>query len=83
MRNTLREICEITGGRLTWGDPETVVRHVGYDSRQMLGDDLFVPTLGARVDGHHFIDKAFAAGSADALSSRPGRVTQAGPIVTV
>ena len=83
MRNTLREICEITGGRLTWGDPETVVRHVGYDSRQMLGDDMFVPTLGARVDGHDFIDKAFAAGAAATLSSRPGRVTEAGPIVTV
>ncbi len=83
MRNTLREICDITSGELIWGDPGTVVRHVGYDSRQMLGDDLFVPTIGARVDGHDFIDKAFAAGAAATLSSRPGRITEAGPIIQV
>ena len=83
MLNTLREICEITGGRLTFGDPDTVVRHVGYDSRQMLGDDLFVPTIGARVDGHDFIDKAMAAGAIATLSSRPGRVTELGAVITV
>ena len=57
-------------GRLLGGDPLTPVRHVSFDSRDIPEDTLFVPTRGARVDGHDFIEKAFAAGAAATLTER-------------
>ncbi len=70
MEYSLREITEITGGRLLYGDPEALVHHVTFDSRSMQGDDLFVPVIGERTDGHRFIKSAFAAGASASLTSR-------------
>ena len=39
------------------------VRRVATDSRDENGDGLFVPIIGARVDGHDFIDKAIEQGA--------------------
>ena len=70
MEYSVGQICEITGGRLLKGDPAAVLRHVSFDSRTMLGDDLFVPVPGEKVDGHRFISGAFACGAAASLTSR-------------
>lgn len=83
MELTIREICSIVGGILLCGDADTVIRHVSFDSRKMEGDDLFVPTIGARVDGHDFIEGAFANGAAATLTSRTGKVTGTRPYVFV
>ena len=83
MELTVREICLIVGGIQLCGDGETVIRHVSFDSRTMLGDDLFVPTLGARVDGHDFIESAFENGAVATLTSRTGKVTGSRPYIYV
>ncbi len=83
MEMTLKEICDITGGILLCGDPSLVIRHVSFDSRLMLGDDIFVPTAGARVDGHDYIDSAFANGAAATFTSRSGKLTGTRPTVYV
>ena len=83
MELTVREICMIVGGILLCGDAETVIRHVSFDSRSMQGDDLFVPTIGARVDGHDYIDSAFKNGAAATLTSRRGKVTGTRPYIFV
>lgn len=44
---------------------------VAFDSREVRQGDLFVALDGENTDGHRFVDKAFAAGAAGALVSRP------------
>ena len=70
MEYSVKQICEITGGRLLCGSPDTLLHHVTFDSRAMLGDDLFVPVPGEKVDGHRFIGGAFACGAAASLTAR-------------
>ena len=70
MEYTAGKIAEITGGRLLAGDPDTRLHHISFDSRTMQGEDLFVPTVGEKVDGHRFIQSAFANGAAATLTAR-------------
>ena len=39
------------------------IKHVTTDSRQVLGDDLFVAIKGPRFDGHDFAPQAVADGA--------------------
>lgn len=70
MNLTIREIAEITGGKILCGDEETRLRHLSFDSRDIPEDCLFIPTIGARVDGHDFIAGAFEKGALAALTAR-------------
>ena len=74
MDYSVRQICGITGGKLLFGDPETRLHHVTFDSRTMLGEDLFIPVPGEKVDGHRFIGGAFACGAAASLTAREDAV---------
>ncbi|HEY5071521.1 MAG TPA: UDP-N-acetylmuramoyl-tripeptide--D-alanyl-D-alanine ligase [Caulobacteraceae bacterium] len=65
---TSKEIVAATGGRLA-GDAFSA-HGVSIDSRTLRPGDLFVALAGER-DGHGFLDQAFAAGAAGALTSRP------------
>ncbi|MGR6963637.1 UDP-N-acetylmuramoyl-tripeptide--D-alanyl-D-alanine ligase [Geodermatophilus sp. URMC 61] len=67
---TLSEVAEAVGGRLTRGDG-TVTGKVTVDSRAVVPGDLFVAVPGERVDGHHFVGAAAAAGAVAALTTRP------------
>ncbi len=44
---------------------------VEMDSRDVRPGDLFVALKGEAMDGHKFVDKAFAAGAAAAIVDRP------------
>ena len=69
---TLAEVAELTGGRLTAGDPGVAVTGaVTLDSRAVGPGDLFVAVAGERVDGHDFLAAAAAAGAVGALCARP------------
>ena len=65
---TAAEIAEATGGTAS-GDFQ--VSGVEMDSRDVRGGDLFVALKGEAMDGHRFVDKAFANGAAAALVDRP------------
>ena len=69
MNITIKDILEATGGRLIRGREDTVVRHISLDSRKMSGDDLFVPIIGEKTDGHRFIGGAFELGAVAAFTS--------------
>ena len=44
---------------------------VAFDSREARRGDLFIALSGEDTDGHRFLDKAFAAGAAGAITSQP------------
>lgn len=65
---TAQEIADATGGT-AYG--EFQVSGVEMDSRDVRSGDLFVALRGEAMDGHRFIDKAFAAGAVAVLVDRP------------
>lgn len=65
---TSAEIAAATGGT-AYG--EFQVSGVEMDSRDVRSGDLFVALKGDAMDGHRFIEKAFASGAAAALVDRP------------
>lgn len=80
---TVRDLVKACGGRLLCGAPDEPIRHISIDSRHMKGQDLFVPIIGEKVDGHQFIDGAFAAGAKAALTSRHDQMEDCHPWIRV
>ncbi|HJV04962.1 MAG TPA: UDP-N-acetylmuramoyl-tripeptide--D-alanyl-D-alanine ligase [Actinomycetota bacterium] len=68
-RRSLAEIAGAVEGAVAGEDVS--VSRVAVDSHEVTGGDLFVALRGERVDGHDFVDGAFAAGAAAALVDRP------------
>jgi UDP-N-acetylmuramoyl-tripeptide--D-alanyl-D-alanine ligase len=75
----LSDVARAVGGLLLGDD--AVVGSVAIDSREVVPGSLFVALPGTRVDGHRFVDEAFARGAAGVLV-RDGH-TVAGPAVHV
>jgi UDP-N-acetylmuramoyl-tripeptide--D-alanyl-D-alanine ligase len=63
---TAQEIAASTDG-VVHGD--FAVTGVAFDSREIGPGDLFIALKGEATDGHHFVDRAFAAGAAGAIVS--------------
>ena len=63
-----QEIAAATGGIASG---EFQVSGVEMDSRDVRSGDLFVALKGEAMDGHAFVDKAFANGAIAALVDRP------------
>ncbi len=61
---TIRDIVNITGGRLLCGDENKVIKEFSIDSRTGNEDSIFVPIIGERVDGHRFIEGALTTNGA-------------------
>lgn len=70
---SLRQIADITGGRLDGVDnPDAVVTgFVEFDSRKVAAGGLFVALPGERVDGHDFAQAAVDKGAVGVLAARP------------
>lgn len=67
---TVQEVLDWTGGSLLQGDPEKVIRHVHFDSRQMEKEGMFVALTTGQRDGHQFIEGAIQNGAHSVLLSR-------------
>ncbi|MCD8369637.1 MAG: UDP-N-acetylmuramoyl-tripeptide--D-alanyl-D-alanine ligase [Clostridiales bacterium] len=80
---TVRDILAATGGHLLCGDENVRLSHISIDSRNMKGEDLFVPLIGEKVDAHRFIEKAFETGAVATLTSRHEAKTDARPWIDV
>ncbi len=52
---TLRKIADITGGKLTGGNPDAPITAFVTDSRVVTATDGFIALKGARFDAHDFI----------------------------
>lgn len=66
---TAEDLIRASGGRLLQGSDKTRIGHISLDSRKMKGDDLFVPVIGERADGHRFICQALEQGAAAVFTS--------------
>lgn len=65
---TAEEIARATGGTASG---EFQVSGVEMDSRDVRSGDLFVALKGEAMDGHRFVENAFAKGAAAVLVDRP------------
>jgi UDP-N-acetylmuramoyl-tripeptide--D-alanyl-D-alanine ligase len=65
---TAQEIAAATGGTVS-GD--FIVSGVEIDSRDVIEGDLFFALKGAAMDGHRFVEAAFAKGATAAVVDRP------------
>ena len=65
---SIKEILEITGGKLLSGNTDQFIRDVCVDTRKITKEDcLFVALKGQKVDGHSFVKNAFELGAAACL----------------
>jgi len=67
---TLRQIAEITGGRVHGNADIVVDAPATLDSRAAEAGGLFVAIAGEHTDGHEFAAQAVGAGAAAVLASR-------------
>ena len=72
---TLTKLAEVTGGQLVVPEGSQILEEKEIsgavnDNRKIEKDNLFIPMVGARVDGHDFIEDAFSKGALAALSER-------------
>lgn len=69
MRLTVKEIVEAVKGVLLSGDENTEILGACIDSRQAAKQDIFVPLIGEKVDGHKFIKQVLENGTTASFTS--------------
>jgi len=85
MKKTLKEIQAMVGGTgLAIQFEDVVATGVTIDSRMVVAGNLYIPIIGARVDGHDFIPAVLKDGAAAVLWQQdvPGMPTDV-PVITV
>ncbi|GAB1410504.1 UDP-N-acetylmuramoyl-tripeptide--D-alanyl-D-alanine ligase [Desulfovibrionales bacterium] len=70
MNMTLQDIAQAMGTCCDTGG-DLRVQHVQIDSRKVQPGDLFFCIVGQRLDGHHFVQQAIAAGAGAVVASTP------------
>ena len=76
MKNmTLKKVAQVVDGQLILPEDgqtlaDSVIMGAVNDNRKIEKDCLFIPMVGARVDGHDFIEDAFSKGALASLSER-------------
>src|SRR5262245_41278706 len=66
---TLRELISGLKARSVFGDLDTEILGLAYDSRQVSAGDLFFAIRGTRLDGNRFMPKAIAKGAVAVVSA--------------
>ena len=69
MRLSTAQVAKAVDGQIIFGDKNQIVSHISLNSKEMQGQDLFVPLIGARVDAHRFLASAFENGAVCAFTS--------------
>lgn len=64
------EIIEATKGTLLSGDLDFDIKGFNQDSRKIKPNDMYIPIIGERLDGHAFIQSAFDNGACAILTSQ-------------
>jgi UDP-N-acetylmuramoyl-tripeptide--D-alanyl-D-alanine ligase len=65
------QIMAAIGGNLLQGDPQTPLRGLSTDSRQVQSGELFVALRGEKFDGHQFLEAVARAGAGAAVVMAP------------
>ena len=66
----IREIIEATNGQLLSGCLDDYVSGFSQDTRKINKGDMYIPLIGERVDGHHYIEQAFLNGASATITDR-------------
>ena len=66
----LKYIARACGGELSKGSPDTAVRRVCTDSRQVRAGDLFLALSGERFNGHDYLSEVANKGAAAVVIER-------------
>lgn len=80
---TVKDILSATGGALLCGDENTALTDICINSKEAKEGDLFVPIIGARVDGHRFIESALQTAAATLTSEHDNVVIADKPYIRV
>lgn len=65
------ELLTAVGGQLLWGSLDKVFTGVTTDSRKVATDNLFIPLVGEKFDGHDYITQCFNSGASICLTQKP------------
>ncbi len=64
------ELIAAVDGQLLWGNKERVFNGITTDSRKVTKDNLFIPLVGERFDGHDYLEQCFDSGAAICLTQK-------------
>lgn len=71
VRSLLAASPDLAATAQIFGDPDTAIDGLAYDSRQVTPGGLFAAWQGGAFDGHRFIDAALDRGAVALLAERP------------
>ena len=71
MRISIEELARVSGGRILFGHEGIGFDNITTASGKIKGNDLFVPVIGEKTDGHLYIRPAFENGAEMALTQEP------------
>lgn len=67
---SIKEIIKAVNGILMKGNEETLITSVTTNSKEIGKQGLFIPILGEKVDGHHYINNALDNGAIAVFTSK-------------
>ncbi|MGB3111652.1 MAG: UDP-N-acetylmuramoyl-tripeptide--D-alanyl-D-alanine ligase, partial [Candidatus Omnitrophota bacterium] len=67
---TVREIADVTGGKLKTGDESAVVKGLSIDTRSIRPGEIFIALKGQNFDGHDYIEEAVKKGASGLIVER-------------
>ncbi|QXM05810.1 UDP-N-acetylmuramoyl-tripeptide--D-alanyl-D-alanine ligase [Crassaminicella indica] len=70
MKLSIQEIIEATKGKLIKGDISDFVYGISTDSRSIKSNELFIPLVGEKFNGHDFIESVAKIGVSAVLTSQ-------------
>lgn len=71
MEKNLTELLALLSTAEVGGDKNKTIKAVAYDSREVVEGTLFICLTGSKVDGHSYINQAYAAGAVAVLVEKP------------
>lgn len=67
---TCAELAKAVDGQILWGSADQTFRGVTTDSRNVAMNNLFIPLVGEKFDGHDYIESSVKSGAAVCLSAK-------------
>lgn len=67
---SINEVLEFTKGELVYGKSDSCILNISIDSREVNSETLFIPIIGARFDGHDFMEDAYNLGCKNFLCDK-------------
>lgn len=64
------ELIKAVEGQLLWGEQDRVFAGITTDSRKIAEDNLFIPLVGEKFDGHDYIEQSLNSGAAVCLTQK-------------